>query len=412
MRKKAFLAVTRAVAIIGQVGVVKLYTHFLLPAQLGRYFFFLTISYFLNALVFVPIDYFQQAEVFRLRESGNALGGLLRLNAKLLAVIGLLGLVVSVAIAFIDRELFGVFCLTMIYSIVLYASTAAKNFLNNQDDQVFVVVMLIVEIPIRIITFLVIVNVGFVGPLSLLVATAAAPLMVGLAALPRMRSRLRLFKGSERCVSLSAVLRFGAPISCSALLNWLQLQGYRLVLLPLGYAEAVGYFATASAIGSTGMAGASTVYQQIYLPRIYQTAGAYLRTYLKGAVGVICIVLTVGIILRVPIVRLVTNGRFVGFAWLIGYGILIEAGNFVIGALVVQLSIDNNTVAQVKANIYGAVSVLILFLALRLADHLTVFTIGVPLVAAQLIVIAFLVFRSEINPWNKSIRRMEAPSLS
>ena len=412
MGKKAFLAAMRAVAIIGQVGVVKLYTHYLLPAQLGKYFFFLTISYSLNALVFVPIDYFQQAEVFRLKEDGNSLGGLLALNKKLILAIGLIFFLSVLVIAAIHGALLSAFCTTAAYSIVLYLSTAVKTFLNNQDEQIFVVTMLIAEIPLRILTFAGLVNFGFVGPLSPIIGTGAALLIVGVFALGRMRAHLTRFPGPEKRVALRAILRFGVPISCGAVLNWLELQGYRLVLVPLGYTEAVGFFATTSSIGSAGMNGAATVYQQVYLPRIYQTAGRYLRTYLKGAAAVICIVLTTGLLLRVPIIRLLTNASFVPFASLIGYGILIEAGNFIIGVLVVQLCIDNNTMSQVRANVFAVLSVPLLFWVLRLANNLTAFTIGVPLVVAQLIVIVCLIFQSEFTLWKKSIKRIIAPSLS
>src|ERR1700729_1736171 len=86
--RKAFLACMRILGIAGQVGLVKLYTRYLLPAQLGQYFFFQTASYFLNALIFVPIDYFQQAEVFKLKKNGHSLAGLLAMNRKMLSAIG------------------------------------------------------------------------------------------------------------------------------------------------------------------------------------------------------------------------------------------------------------------------------------------------------------------------------------
>jgi O-antigen/teichoic acid export membrane protein len=412
MGQKASIAALRAVAIIGQMGVVKLYTHYLLPAQLGQYFFFLTVSYSLNALIFVPMDYFQQAEVFRLKASGNSLGGLLHLNAKLLSGVATILIIGVIGLALIHPALLSAFCVSAIYALVLYLSTALKTFLNNQEEQVFVVMMLIAEIPIRLIAFTGIAKLGSAGSLSPIVSTAAALLIVGLCGLPRLRSHLKRFPGQEKPVKLQTILKFAVPISCSAVLNWLQLQGYRLVLVPLGYIEAVGFFATTAAIGNAGMNGAATVYQQIYLPRIYQTAGSYLRTYLKGAVAVVAFVLFIGLVLRVPIVRLLTNASFVGFAWLIGFGILIEAGNFIIGALVVQLSIDNNTVAQVKANIYAVLSVSLLFWFLRAANNLTVFTIGIPLVMAQIIVIVFLILQSRIILWNKSIENITAPSLS
>ena len=207
-KKKAFLAAMRAASIIGQMGVVKLYTHYLLPAQLGKYFFALTVSYSLNALLFVPMDYFQQKEVFKLKESGNSLGGLLDLNAKLLSAVGCIFLLGIVVLALLNGALLSAFCTTVVYSILLYLSTAVKTFLNNQEEQVFVVMMLIAEIPIRIIAFTGIAKLGLAGPLSPIVSTAAALLVVGLCALPRLRSHLKRFLGIEKPVELQTILEF------------------------------------------------------------------------------------------------------------------------------------------------------------------------------------------------------------
>jgi O-antigen/teichoic acid export membrane protein len=413
MRKKLLLAILRVLSIAGQIGLVKLYTRYLLPAQLGQYYFFLTVSYSLNALLFVPVDYFQQAQVFELGREGRSLHGLFQLNAKLFGAIGILFLLSSAVTAFFSLSLMQALSATVLLSALLYVSTAAKNFLNNQDYQLLVVIMLVIEIPIRIMIFFALVKLKVAGPLSPLIATAGSYLLVTAAVVPTMRSLVARFKGEPQRVEMSTVLKFSAPISGSAVLNWLQLQGYRLVLVPMGYAEAVGLFATTSQIGNAGMNGAATVYQQIYMPRIYQTAGKYLRSYLKGLLLVIAIVATVGLGLRNQIVGLITNGRFTAYAWVLGYGIFVEAGNFVIAALVVKLTIDNNTRAQVKANILAAVTVPLLYLGLYFIHGLSVYTIGVPLVVAQAVVVSWLILQSEINPWKNQRSPEEAmPSLS
>jgi len=385
----------------------------LLPAQLGQYYFYLTVSYSLNALLFVPVDYFQQAQVFELGREGRSLHGLFHLNLKLLGAIGILFLVSTAVTAFFSLSVMQALCATVLLSALLYVSTAAKNFLNNQDDQLLVVIMLVIEIPLRIVIFFGLVKLGLAGPLSPLIATAGSYLLVTGAVVPRIRSFVARFTGEPRRVRMETVLKFSAPISGAAVLNWLQLQGYRLALVPLGYAETVGLFATTSQIGNAGMNGAATVYQQIYMPRIYQTTGKYLGSYLKGLMLVIAIVVVVGLGLRNQIVGLITNGRFTAYAWVLGYGIFVEAGNFIIAALVVKLTIDNNTKAQVKANILAAITVPLLYLGLYFMHGLSVFTIGIPLVVAQAVVVSMLILQSEINPWKQQRSPEEAmPSLS
>jgi predicted aconitase with swiveling domain len=412
-QNKYLLVGLRILAIFGQTALLKLYTHYLKPDQLGKYFFYLTVSVSLNALLFVPIDYFQQAEVFRLERKGKSLAGLLKLNAKLLLTVGVIFAVILTACCFLKISFLGALCVIAALPVTLYASTAAKNFLNNRHDQMLVVGMFVAEIPVKFLVFEIMVRTGQVGPLTPLVATIASYVVVAAAVLPRLRSHISRFKGEEQPVNLWNTIRFSAPISFASIMNWLQLQGYRLVLVPLGYSEAVGLYATTAMIGNSGMNGAGTVYSQIYLPRIYQTEGKYLGTYVRQLLLLTAFVFCVSITLRSLIVRLVTNGRFLAYGALIGYGVLIEAGNFVIGALVIKLTIDHNTKAQIKANVAATITVPTLFFILYLVHRLTVFTIGIPLVAAQIVVVAILTYQSEIRLWKSHKASQEAtPSLS
>ena len=412
MGKISLIAVIRILAIVGQIAFIKIYTHYLSPTELGLFFFYTTVSYFLNALLFVPIDYFQQAEVFNLERSGNSLYGIISLNLRLLSSIAFLSVVVSVGIAIFHIAFLSAFSVIIVSSIFLYVSTAAKNFLNNQGDQSFVVLMQVAEVPIKVLIFLWLVRQQVTGPLSPIIATTGALLIVALICYQRMHRYQSRFHGAAKHVGIRNVIQFCSPISIGAILNWLQLQGYRLVLVPLGYTADIGLFATVAGIGQTGMNAAGIVYRQIYEPRIYQTAGKYLRTYLKGAAAAILFVLIVGLGLRTQIIGLVTNKLFVAYAWVIGYGILTSAGNLLIGSLVIQLSIDDNTALQIKAHIYGLAVVPFLYLALHEMKCLNVFTMGIPLVISQIIVVAYSVFHFGVKAWKRQISSRTCNSIT
>jgi O-antigen/teichoic acid export membrane protein len=398
----------RILGIIGQVALVKLYTRYLLPAQLGQYFFFQAASYFLNALIFVPVDYFQQAEVFKLKKAGHSLSGLLTMNRRMLGAISAFSMLVCAVLLFARASILRAFCATVILAAALYISTAVKNFLNNQDDQIVAVIMVVAEVVLRLLFFFGIEKIGLMGPLAPLVAMAAGFLVVALIASPRVRIHIMRFPGSAKNVAFKTVFKFASPISLSAILNWLQLQAYSLVMIPLGFAEALGLFGTVYNIGNNGMNGATAVYQQIYQPRIYQTHGAYLWKYIRGAILTTLFVLAVGLGLRLQIVKLVTNGRFINYAWIIGFGILVEAGNLIISGLVVKLTIDGYTFAQIKANVIAVASVPACFALLYFTHRLNAFTIGVPLVLAQVIVICILVVQAESRR-KQSLRSIEPP---
>lgn len=399
INRNASLAGLRILAIVGQVILVKLFTHYLSPAQLGNYYFFLTLSYSLNALLFVPVDYFQQAEVFRLHSSGRSLQSILRLNCHMLLWVTAASLCTCAVAAIVRPTLLEATTAAITLSASLYFSTAIKNFLNNRDDQLLVVAMLVAEVPVRIAVFLALLKMGLLNALTPLWATTASFVIVASPALLRVRKHWLTFSGPHEELHWGKILRFGSPISFASILNWLQLQGYRLVLVPMGYVEAVGLFAATSAIGTRGMNAAATVYQQIYLPKIYQSRGYYLKTYLRGLGFVILLVSLVGALFRIQLTALLTNHQFVPYAWAILYGVLVEAGNFVIAGLVVRLTLDDNTMAQVKANVIAVLFVPIAF-ALLFAFHLlTPVTIGIPLLIAQVIVIVGIMLHSETRSW-------------
>ena len=394
MGKIPLVVVVRVLAIVGQIWFIKLYAHYLTPSQLGHYFLWATISYFLNALIFVPFDFYQQAAIFKQNATGSTLNNLIKLNINMISIITIVCVFIGIIIFVTDKDLLFIFCIISISAMVLYASSALKSFLNNQGEQIFVVMILLIEILLKIGIFMGFVRLGYNKPESIMISASMAMLVIVLLAYPRVKKYRIPAHGVEKPINFREILKFCWPTSCSAILNWLQLQGYRLVMVPLGYAETVGVFATVSGVGSAGMGAASTVYQQVYQPRIYQSGGRYIRTYIKSAGGVIVLVLAVGLILRKEIVELATSIKFVEFAWVIGYGIIIEAGNLLIGALTVQLSLRGEMAEQVKAYIFGVVAIPIFFAILVMADELNIFTLGIPLVLSQAITVSILLFKS------------------
>jgi len=401
LSKKLLLALMRVMAIVGQIALVKLYTHYLRADQLGHYFFYQSISYFMNALVFVPVDYFQQAEAFRLKDEGYSLSSLYRMNGRIIAVVLSAGLLICSSFFYINRSEILPLIVALFMSISLYGSTAVKNFLNNQGDQLLVVSLLFLEVPLKFIMFWGFIRFGWVSATTPLISSVIALGLIAAFTFIRVQHHARKYQSRIKETDYKHLMQICFPTSLASIMNWLQTQGYRLVLVPLGFAELVGIFATVSAIGNSGMNGAGNVYQQIYLPRIYQTGGKYLPKYLMNLCAMILFVLIVGLALRKQIILLVTNSRFVPYGWLIAYGILLEAGNFAISALVVKMSIKNDTKAQIAANILATIAVPVVFLLLFVLHIVSIYTLGIPLVAAQVLVVGYLFFRMEISQWKQ-----------
>jgi O-antigen/teichoic acid export membrane protein len=156
--------------------------------------------------------------------------------------------------------------------------------------------------------------------------------------------------------------------------------------VPLGFVEAVGIFGTVANVGSSGMNACSTVFSQLYIPNIYKTNGKYIKTYLRNALLAIAFVLVVSTLLSKIIVGLLTKQEFVNYSLIILFGILTEAGNFIIGSLTIYLTIHNLTKTTVKMSAIGLFVFFLSFASLYIFKLINVYTLGIPMVLTQLII--------------------------
>jgi O-antigen/teichoic acid export membrane protein len=196
----------------------------------------------------------------------------------------------------------------------------------------------------------------------------------------------------EQVVQSKEVFHFSYPISVGAVANWIQLQGYRLILVPLGYAEIVGIFATVTSIGSAGMAAAATIFSQAFTPNIYKTSGAYTIAYLRNAALLIGAVLLSAIVLGELIITLVTSPIFKPYWSVMLFGVLTDASNLIIGALAIHITLTGNTKRMMNSSFIGGAALLAGFSALFFTKYINVYTIGAMLVFSQFVVVAYMLY--------------------
>jgi O-antigen/teichoic acid export membrane protein len=273
---------------------------------------------------------------------------------------------------------------------IIYVGTALKGVLNNLEYRKVAAIIMAAEATLKIVVFYIFLK-FLPGSATTLLSSAILALLLTLAPLIWAVSRLPAVRSGdvERVDSLE-VLKFAYPISISAVINWIQTQGYRMVMVPLGLAELVGIFATVSGIGNAGMLAASSVFGQIFIPKIYKTAGSYTKTYIRNALLLAIGVLVFGAVFSNLIVDLLTKDEFRRFSWLIVYGIIAEAGNFIIGALSVDLTIRSETKVMLRASVLGLVTTVGIFILIFALKLISVYTIGLPGVLSQITVATYL----------------------
>ncbi len=392
MKTVVAIGAIRMLAIFGQLAFIKLMTYYLNPSQLGFFYFYVSVSYFINALLFVPFDYYQQSKVFKLIEKGCSLNCLVSVNVKII----LLLVLISGLVGLFFRNTWGILLLVIPLSIILYLSTAIKNFLNNRGAQIFVVGVMLFELVVKLVVFLLFISNDKDGVTAAIAATVSSLAIGILTFSPRMYQSIRDLVGVEVNISMKEMINFCWPTSLGSVINWIQLQAYQVVLVPLGYSHVVGMYSTISNVGSTGMTTAATVYQQIYQPKIYQSSGQYLRTYLVWGGALIAFVFFVALLFKDLIIGLLTKEIFLRFSIVIGYGVLINACNFIIGALVINLSIQDKMKEQVNISLVALGAVFLGFSTLYYNESINVYTLGIPILGSQLVIAGYLLYKSGI----------------
>lgn len=395
----------RGVVIICQLLAIKLYTTNVTASELGLYFFLLSTSYMLNAIIFIPLDYFQQAKLRVYYDSKEGLAPLFNLNKKLLIFIIITSLIIAIILFALNQEKITYFILLVVLAYLLFLVTTLRNTLNNLGFGSSVSVSFVSESISKVLIFYATIQYYEAGAEEILISWIFS-LCITLYYLASKMMQYGIFNNISlpptQSIKATEVINFSYPFSISACCNWVQLQGYRIILVPLGYSEIVGIYATLSSIGSAIIGAASLIYHQQFSPKIYSTAGQYTKQYMKGASAVFVFILLAMILTGEFLVVTLTSETFSANWEIILFGILTDGMNIFIGALAIHSTLVNKTKTMIFPAFLGAITIVFSFFALHFLDKLSLITIGIPLVVAQWTIVYFM--RNSINKTNMGVK--------
>lgn len=392
-KKKILLAeisIVRFIVILLQLYFLKLYSKYTSTYDLGIYYFWVTASYSLNAFILVPLDYFQQSKLYFLKNNQFSIKSFKGIN-RFVFWTGIIITVISIAITSISAASM---CLYIFFSIAtsygVYYVNLYRGIINNLEHRRKAIYTLLLEVTVKIGLYLLMLK--FFAHTSLLIMVASLfASIVSLTFLLYFVKKMDEYKYiKQETYSFNKVFKFSYPLSLAAAINWIQLQGYRLLLVPLGFVEMVGIYGTVTNVGTGGMNAYSTIFSQLFTPNLYKTHGKYISTYLKNAFLSILFVLVCSFLLRDYIVVLLTKPAFAEFSILILFGVLAEAGNFLVSGLTVYITINELTAKTTKIGICGLVLFFITFGLFFFFKAITLYTIGLPIVITQIFTIAVL----------------------
>jgi len=380
----------RALVIIFQLINISLYTNNLHAEQLGIYFFLLTVSYSANALLFVPIDYYQQANLSRVISEYGGARSLLNFNGRMVGgylvfASLLIAICMTVAQYYVIHLL-----LAAVLSLLLYVVQALRNTLNNLEYRNCVSVSFVQEAVLKVLLFFFLIQYFIADEVFLIIAWIVSLLVSAIYLFFRTLKHRIFLSTTDHVVCSKEVFSFSYPFSIGAVCNWLQLQGYRLILVPLGYAEEVGIFATLASIGSAAIGAASLIYSQQFTPLIYKTGGKYTGTYLKGAAVVTLVVALGSYMVGDYLVAALASAIFEEHWRLLLFGVVTDAGTLFIGALSIHITLTAHTKKIISSSTVGLLSMVVSFVLLYWVNQISLVTIGVPLLVSQWLVVAYM----------------------
>lgn len=372
------------------LGYVKAYTGALSTAEVGTFFYLSTLSYVLNALIFVPVDFYMQARLARREELPVA--AMRKLVLQVLSLAFAACVVLSAPLLWLDKLRLADIPALYAVAALLYLCTTLRGLLNNRGKTVFASSMLLLEAVGRLAAFLAAAAVLGASARTLMVSSAVALAFELLILLWQVRRQLPLTGGTEVLDTSRAILRTVLPMSGSAICNALQLQTYRVAYPLAGLGAVSGIFGVVSNVGTAGMGACASVFSQLYIPQLYQSAGASIRRYVGHALLLSGGVLVVAMAAAPLLVRLLTKQQYQAYALAIGFGVIVEACNLIIGGYVVLLSIEQRTGLLLKFNVAAALlSVSGCMASIALAPS-NPYLIGVSIAGSQLLMTALLIF--------------------
>lgn len=390
MVRAAAVTGLRLLSILVGLAYVKYYTNALSVDQVGAFFYLGTLSYLLNALVFVPVDSYMQS---RLSSIGELPWRTIEHLVGVTLLIGL-GVCVFLSAPFVALNLLTVSDVPLLYGLasLLYLCTSLRNLLNIRGQAIFSAGMIVLESTARLLAFIFAVATLGASARTLLMSSIVALAAEFMLLLWQARRSLQLSPAEERLDHPAQILRTVTTLAGGALSNTVQLQAYRVLFPAAGHAGTVATLGVTANIGGVAMSACAQVFSQLFLPRLYQSRGASIGQYAGWAAAVGVGLLAVAMPMSDFLVRYLTNAEYVPYASAVGIGIVIEACNLLIGAYGVYLTIHGRTGALFHFQLAGAVLSLAGCIGLLAMAPNNPWALGIVVAVSQLLVTSALAY--------------------
>ena len=388
MQKNMLVASIRILSIITGLFYIKYYTNNLSIAQIGIFFYLGTLSYILNALVFVPIDSYMQARISNIEKLPYI--ALKNLIIKALLTALFMCVLLSLPLVLMGHLSPSEVPLLYLMAAFLYLCTSIRNLLNIRGYLTFSTSMVLFESLARLIVFIFFSAIFEASAQALLLSSIVALFIEFIILFYWALKVLPLSFLSVRLDGPFTILKSTTLLAGCAVSNTVQLQSYKLILPSAGYLNTSGALGVVSNIGAVAMSSCAQVFSQLFTPRLYKSNGASVNEYVGWGSLMALMVLIIGLLLSNFLVLNLTKSDYLPYASLIGVGVVIEASNMIVGAYSIYLLLHGKIRPLFLIQLIGALLSLVgCFISIIWFPYSPVY-VGLVIAGSQILVVFLL----------------------
>ena len=388
--KKKALSVSffKLISVVLQLLFVKVYTNFLSMREISQYAYFLAIFIFFNSFIFSPIESYL---IYRYRTLNTSIEIPFSWfkASNVMAVVGAL-LLLSIFTFLLQEKLTNYLIITFTSVLVALGAYYNKILIINSQVKLSGLISSL-EWAIKLLLSLSLFSI-FASSHSTLILVLFTTSLFTYYFFKKYAMQIegsREFK--ETAIDKSSFVKYIIPLMLSGILNWIQVNGYRLFGADTdpSMSEIVAVYATLSILGASIVSIISNIYFQTFSGLLYESSsGNSLNKYILGIFLIVSALSLPLYIFSDLVVGILTSEKFVKFSHVVLFGLFIEMMHSILGAVEVRLNLINKNIFIIYSS---SISVLVfLVLIFYFYDKLTLNYLGISILSSLFVQFIFL----------------------
>ena len=396
MKESLILVLFRTASIVIAVAINVLIIKILRLDEVGKYYIYVTIAYFGNALFFVGFDFSLQRKIKNISITKSLDFPSLRsyIFKKLpYGTLATFALSSVVSFAGNNHQWFEIALVCSVLSSISFLTSILRNILQISGAKYRLSYSLLFEQLAKLCLSFMLLLLFDPSAIGIMKAFILSGLICSVFNYYQIVRFLHPTNGTVNyAIDSTDISKIVLPISVSGILNWLQLQGYRPVLGQLyEKVELVGIVSFLTMLGATATSASLGVLAQVWTPKQFATNGEASRQFVRLA----CLATFTLALLAYPaayiFLRLLKKDSLYGLEYLVSIGVIMEGCNFILGVLGNHTSLTlKSFIPSMLAGVVGFVAVVVIIFIAATYHWMGPGAIGFALAASQCIAVGVL----------------------